>query len=182
MRQPSHRANGFTILEAALAAAMIAIAVASLFGLNSACLSLVRNAKESATAMLSNQQRIEQLRSCNWSQITDSAYITSSVMNTATQSGADISNATEVLRVTENGFLQGASAAYFEVTRAALGTSVTDSNSPSTVLGSRMLKVDVTLNWSTLGGRTRTRTTTSIIAKGGLTINETTTIAPTLTW
>jgi Tfp pilus assembly protein PilV len=183
---------GFTIVEAAIASVVVALFLGSMFALNSACLSLVRNSKESAEAMLSNQERVEQLRSCNWSQITDSAYWTdtinnpsyylTSILNAATQTGADLANATEIVRVTENNFLQGASAAYFEITRTPTGASITAQNNPSTLVTARMLKVNLTLNWNTLGGRARSRASTSVIARGGLTINETTTIAPTVTW
>lgn len=184
MKRPlsPHTTGGFTIVEAAFAAAISAIALASLFAFNSSCLSLVRNAKESASAMLSNQQRVEQMRSCNWSQITDKDYMSQSVMNAATQSGSSLGNATEIVRVTENAFLQGASACYYELTRAPSGTSLSAHYNETSLINSRMLKVNVTLSWTTLGGRARTRTSTAIIARGGLTINETTTIAPTVTW
>jgi Tfp pilus assembly protein PilE len=187
-----HTTGGFTIVEAAFASAIIAVALASMFAFNSACLSLVRNAKESAEAMLSNQQRVEQLRSCNWSALTDSSYWSDTANNTSywltnimdapTQSGAALSTGTEVVQVTENGFLQGASAASFQVTRTPAGPSLTSSDHPEKLVTARMLKVSVTLNWTTLGGRSRTRTSTAIIAKGGLTINETTTIAPSVQW
>lgn len=182
---------GFTILEAAFAAAIIAIALSSIFAFNTACLRLVRNAKESAEAMLSNQQRVEQLRSCNWSNVTDSSYWAdthnasywlTSIMDSATQSGAALSNATEVVTVTENGFLQALNPCYFTVTRTPSAATVTSKDHPENLVNSRMLKVDVNMTWNTLGGRTRTRTSTAIIARGGLTINETTVIAPDVNW
>jgi Tfp pilus assembly protein PilV len=183
--------GGFSIAETAVATLVIALFLGSMFALNSACLGLVRSSKDSAAAMLSNQERVEQMRSCNWSEVTDNAYWTdsnnasyylSNIMNTATQTGAALANASEVVRVTENGFLQGASAAYFQVTRTPSGVSVTAQNNPVTLVTARMLKVDITLNWTALGGRQRTRSSTTIIARGGLTINETTTIAPTVRW
>jgi Tfp pilus assembly protein PilV len=193
LSHPSKAARnaGFTIVETAVAAIVIALFLGSMFALNSACLSLVRNSKDSAAAMLSNQERVEQLRSCNWSEVTDNAYWVDSlnasyyltnIMNLATQTGAALSNATEIVRITENGFLQGASAAYFEVTRTPSGVTITAQNNPQTLVSARMLKIDITLNWSALGGRQRTRASTAIVARGGLTINETTTIAPTVRW
>lgn len=187
-----HTQAGFSIVEAAVAATVIAIFLGSMFTLSGACLSLVRNSKESAAAMLSDQQRVEQLRSCNWSQLTDSiywadtglnsSYYLANIIHTATQSGASLQNATEVVRITENEFLQGATAAFFEVTRTPSGAAITASNSPTKLFTARMLKVDVTINWNALGGRSRSRTTSAIIARGGLTINETTIIAPTVQW
>jgi Tfp pilus assembly protein PilV len=174
--------EGFSIVEAAMAMVVIALFLGSMFALNSACLSLVRNAKDSASAMLSNQERVEQLRSCNWSQITDKDYVNTTLMPDVTQTGLNIPNATEIVRVTENGFLQSATASYYEVTRTPSGTSISGASNPNLLLTARMLKVDVTLNWTAIGGRTRTRASTSVIARGGLTINETTTIAPTVNW
>lgn len=136
----THTEGGFTIVESAIAAMIIAIAIGSIFY---------------------TQQRVEQLRSRNWSEVTDSAYWSdptdnpsyylTSIMNDATQSGAALSNATEIVRLTENGFLQGATAAYFEVTRTPAGPSITAQNNPTSLLTARMLKVDATLNWRTLG-------------------------------
>ncbi len=192
MRRAFSTDAGFSVLEAAAAAGIIAIVLTSLFSFNSTCITLVRNSKESAEAMLSDQERVEQLRSCNWSEVTDSlywpdtvnntSYWLTNIVNTATQAGGSLGNATEIIRVTENGFLQGASASYFEVTRTTTGASITAQNNPVNLVTARMLKIDITLNWTTLGGRTRTRTSTATIARGGLTINETTTIAPSVKW
>lgn len=189
-------------MEVALAAGIIAIAVSGMFAFNSGCLSLVRNAKESAAAMLSNQQRVEQLRSWNWKTLTDYDYwsdpvnVTSfwltGLMNAPTQSGAALTNATEVVRVTENGFLQSPNnPAYFEVTRTPAGVSVTAQNNPLTLYTSKMIKVDVTLTWNTTlsgrdstgtKGRQRTRNSTAIIAQGGIIYDVSATLAPNFNW
>ena len=184
MKFPKRKSqDAFTLIEAAVASMVIAIFLGSMFTLNSACLSLVRNAKDSAAAMLSNQERVEQLRSCNWSQITDRFYIRDTVMSQATQTGQALSNATEIVRITEQGFLPAnTTPAMFEVTRTPNGASFSGANDNRNTIDSRMLKIDITVNWHALGGRSRSRSSTSVIAKGGLTINETTTIAPSVNW
>jgi hypothetical protein len=160
----THSESGLTIVESGVAAMVIAIAIGSIFALNSACLRLARNAKDSAVAMLSNQERVEQMRSCNWSEITDENYMSQSVMNAPTQTGAALGNATEIIRVTQNGFIPtGSTASYFEITRTPTTTSITAENNPDTVINSRMPKVDVTLNWNTLFGTTEQTTNMSIL-------------------
>jgi Tfp pilus assembly protein PilV len=203
MRRPPNLANaGFSIMEVALAAGIIAIAVSGMFAFNSGCLSLVRNAKESAAAMLSNQQRVEQLRSWNWKTLTDYDYwsdpvnVTSfwltGLMDAPTQSGAALSNASEVVRVTENKFLQSPNnPAYFEVTRTPTSVSITAQNNPLTLYTSKMIKVDVTLTWNTTlsgrdstgtKGRQRSRNSTAIIAQGGIIYDASATLAPDFNW
>jgi Tfp pilus assembly protein PilV len=196
MKRPLKQADaGFSIMEAAFAAGIIAIALSSMFAFNSACLLLVRNAKESAAAMLSNQQRVEELRSWNWKFLTDNDYWAdpanpktttsfwlASLMNVPTESGAALNNATEVVTVTENGFLQGATAASFQVTRNSSGASLTDSNNPVSLYTAKMLKIDVTLSWKALGGRNRSRKSSAIIAYGGLIYNVNSISAPNYNW
>jgi|ERR1043166_8809886 Tfp pilus assembly protein PilV len=192
MKCSNNNSAGFSVAEAAFAAAIIAIALSSMFTFSSSCLRLVRNAKESSEAMLSNQQRIEQLRGWNWKFITDydywldpghtSSFWLTSLMNAGTRSGAQLTNATETVTVTENGFLQGATPASFQVVRTPTGVSIASSTTPDKLYTAKMLKIDVLLTWQTLGGRDRSRSSSALIAYGGLIYSANSTLSPNYTW
>ena len=175
MKAPLRNATaGFSVVEAAVAAGIMVVALGSMFAFNSACLSLVRNAKESAASMLSNQQRVEELRGWNWKFITDSDYWVdpahtpsfwvSNLMNAPRNPARRSTMLPRWFALPKMDFCnKPAMPPISEVTRTPSGVSVTAQNNPSTLYTSKMVQIDVTLSWKALGGRSRSRSSSAII-------------------
>src|SRR5438045_8274509 len=62
--------DGFTLVEAMVAAILVAICFASLFELNAMCLRFIDSSKESLAALQSVQDRTEALRNCAFFDLT----------------------------------------------------------------------------------------------------------------
>src|ERR1700694_4963392 len=74
----------FTLVENVFALALVAISFVALFSLNGQCLYMLNSGRGAVFATQSMQDRVEALRNCTWSQLTDASYIQSSVLNSST--------------------------------------------------------------------------------------------------
>jgi type II secretory pathway pseudopilin PulG len=150
----------FTFIENVFAMAIIAIFFVAVFALNTQCLYLLNSGRGAAFATESMQDRLEQLRNCTWSQLTDASYIQSSVLNSSTNGMQNLGQVTET--VTVNAY----------PTPLTPPTSVVRSNGSASTVSSNasiangdMVRVDVVLAWTRLGNRARTEAMTTVIAK-----------------
>ena len=62
--------DGFSLVEAVFACALVAVFFIGIFGLNSQCLLFANSSKELMSAGQSLQARMEQLRAANWATVT----------------------------------------------------------------------------------------------------------------
>ncbi|MFL6521490.1 MAG: hypothetical protein ACJ8NS_14815 [Chthoniobacterales bacterium] len=161
MKRPSKlRFRGTTLTETMVGLLLLAAFFASIFELNAVCLRYIDATKESVAALQNLQDRAEMLRNLAFADLTNPATVRT-LLATAPNAAPFAQKATEVVKIsafpTPNGVTQ--------FTRTPTGTVTTDST--ATDLGRQLVKVDVSVAWRmTLGGRSRTEQTTTIISNG----------------
>ena len=182
-RPPSRRGrrtrrDGFTVVEAAVAGAIIILFLTSLFALNSTVMRLLGSAAETASASQDLQQRVEQIRLANWSQITDSSWVQTNLLGTQTDASINLPGLQETITVTAYVSPSTAPAAIkttaapspFTVTRASTGV-VTVSQGASipaaAMVNQDMVQVDLTIIWPGWN-RQRSRALTTIVSRWGI--------------
>ncbi len=151
---------GTTLTETMVGLLLLASFFASIFELNAVCLRYIDATKESVAALQNVQDRAEMLRNLAFADLTNPATV-QTLMATAPNAAPFAQKATETVKIsafpTPNGVTQ--------FTRTPTGTVTTDSI--ATDLGRQLVKVDVSVAWRmTLGGRSRTEQTTTIISNG----------------
>ncbi len=152
--------TGTTLPEILVAILLFAGFCGSIFELNAVCLRYIDASKESVAALESVHDRCEVLRNLAFTDLTNTSYLQN--LLAASPNGSEFcKKATEVVTLraypTANGITQ--------FTRTPDG-AVTN-NSVATDLGSTLVQADVSTSWTmTLGGRTRSEQTTTIISNG----------------
>jgi Tfp pilus assembly protein PilV len=157
-KQTSH--SGMTLVEVMLAVLLVATFFASIFELNAVCLRYVDATKESIAALQSVHDRCEKLRNLVFTDLTSTSYL-QTLLATAPNNSDFCNKASETVKIrafpTANGITQ--------LTRSPQGAVTVDSTATS--LGSSLVQVDVITTWNmTLGGRSRTEQTSTIISAG----------------
>ncbi len=160
------RSAGFTLIEAAIAVAIVAIGFLGAFATVLQAGKMVSAAEEEALVMSSLEQRMDQLRLLQWPALTDGTGITSTVwtarpeamtgitvsQETITISGSDV-GITQILTATWNGTSS-------PTTSFSIGTALS---------GATAVKVVSTLTWTgRRSGRTQTRGIITVISRGGI--------------
>ena len=149
-----------TFPEILVAVLLFAGFCGSIFELNAVCLRYIDASKESVAALESVHDRCEVLRNLAFIDLTTTSYLQNLLATPA--NGSDFcKKATEVVMLraypTANGITQ--------FTRTPGG--VVTNNSVANDLGSTLVQADVSTSWTmTLGARTRTEQTTTIISNG----------------
>ena len=157
----THLTAAFTLVENAFALAIAGLFFVGLYALNTQCLYMVNSGREAAAAEQSAQDRLEQLRNCTWTQLTDASYLRDNVLNASTTGARNLDSVTET--VTLNAYPTALSPA-ITVVRSGGTASVTSSN--ASVANSDIVRVDLTLAWRAgPGGRSRTQAMTTLIAQ-----------------
>ncbi len=174
-RARRHGRGGFTVVEAAVAGAIIILFLTSLFALNSTMMRVLGAAAETASASQDLQQRVEQVRLANWSQITDCNWVQANLLATPTDASINLPGLQETLTVTP--YVSPSSSApttalppAFTVTRAAAGTvTVTPAGSTtSTAMANlEMVRIDLTITWPGWS-RQRNRALTTLVSRWGI--------------
>ena len=172
---PSRRSQaGFTVLEAGVAGAIVTLFLASLFALNSNMMHLLRAAAEAANASQSLQQRVEEVRLANWTQITDPTWVQGSLLHTITDASVNLPGLTETLTVSPYTSPSSTPAASpppgFTVMRNPDGTVTANPAAyayTAALARQEMLEVDLTVTWPSLY-RTRTRSLTTLVSIWGI--------------
>jgi Tfp pilus assembly protein PilV len=152
--------RGTTLPETAVALVLLVTFFASLFELNAVCLRYIDATKESVAALQDVQDRAEMLRNLAFTDLTNPASV-QALIAAPPNAAPFAQKATETVKIssfpTPNGVTQ--------FTRTPAGTVTTDS--VATDLGKQLVQVEVSVAWTmTLGGRSRTEQTTSIISNG----------------
>lgn len=153
---------------------VITIAFAALFGANSRAMGILKSAKQASVASKCLQQRIEQLRNYNWTQVTDSSAL-QDLYSSPPLPSIELPGFQEKLTVTafspastsgnqSNGpDLNNA----IKITRSAAGLVTQVSDNPNLTV-EKTVRIDVQIQWPGPGGAMRTRETSVIIANGGI--------------
>jgi hypothetical protein len=136
----------------------------AIYALNSQCLYTLNSGRKAFSASEALQDRMEQLRSCKWSQITDANYLKNSVLNTASSDSAFLNSCTET--VTVSAYPVPSPAQSFTVTRQANGSVPTPTTNAAVANGD-LVRIDVTLDWmSSPGNRARSAAICTVYGEG----------------
>ena len=159
------RTRGFTIVETLITTVIAAAGIGAAMALNGAHLRLVHSSRASNAATLALQERVEQMRLGNWRKITNVDYLKDTILASAPKSAAPLDKPTEKIII--SAYPDPAAANRLIVERNANGQRVTISAGEG--LGSqRLAQVELSIAWMGEGGRTRMRSTTTVISNGGI--------------
>ena len=149
MRLPcsSRSKTGFTFVETLFAVGLVATFFVTLFAVSSQCMYFVNASRELLIAGQTAQSRLDQVRNCTWTQLTDANYIANNILNTAVNGSSSLGTVTEV--VTINAFPTAVSPA-MQITRSGGTTTINSTN--STIASGDMATINVLLSWSAAPG------------------------------
>ena len=165
-RAVTHAVRGATILEAVFAGAIMALFMGGLFELNGRNMQMLKSGKESFAATVILEERLEQLRSGKWSDITSPAYL-QTILATPARSADQLSSVAEQIVISDYPAASPAAVAN-TVARSPSG-SVSIISSNAALAKEDLVRADVRITWKgTPGGRTRVRDISTVIADRGL--------------
>lgn len=157
---------GFSLIEVCFAAALLALLSTGVMAVHSQVLGLLRNCKDNISASQALQQRVEQMRIANWSQITDANQISALLQNLPMPSISGLGAPKEVITVTP--YPEKAGVDPVQVTRQQGTVQVISNN--SALKGELIVQIDIRLSWKGFpNNRARIRGTTVLFAQGGIT-------------
>lgn len=156
--------SAFSFLEVMAAAGLVAIFLVGAFTANARGMYMLRCAKETGGASKVLQQRMEQLRACSWTEVTDAATL-QAIYATAPDSWESCNKLSETLTIAPWPTVTGPST--ITVTRSSSGVAAIAADNDALVDGPAVL-VTTRISWTGTGNRTRTRETCTVIANGGL--------------
>ena len=166
------------MVDVLVAVLVVGVAFAGVFAANSRAMSLVKSAKQAAVASKCLQQRIEQIRNYNWSQLIDYVAM-QDLYSTPPLPSIELPGFSE--QVTVSGFTAATSGSAsdaptgtpLQITRGTDGT-VTLVSDNSGLATQKIVRVDVRITWPGPGGTfgpnhdQRVRETSVLIANGGI--------------
>jgi prepilin-type N-terminal cleavage/methylation domain-containing protein len=163
MRVINIRQRGFTLVEVLVAVALLGAIFVTIFELNARCLRFIDASKEAVGALQGVQDRVEQLRSLLFTDLTNATTL-QTLMTTPSNGSAFAQNATEVITLSAYPTPIGTT----QITRGPGASATPTINSTDSSLSSATLvKVNVTYTWTTtFGGQSRSEQTETIISAG----------------
>jgi type II secretory pathway pseudopilin PulG len=158
------RKTGFTMMETSIAVGMLGIFVAILITVSSNVLNLLRTSKDNVSASQNLQQRSEQLRLMNWTQVVSADSMKTDLLFAPTPSVSGLSAPIETITVSP-----------YPAKAGFIPAKVKRENGAATVITSNpllkdqpMVRVDLTLSWSGFPRkRDRVRSTSILVARPG---------------
>ena len=180
-KMPARHERGTTLVEVAVAGALLVLALASLYALYG---TTVKEAKGGDTAAIAEQNsiaRIDQIRNLNVVQYhhpsttTDPHIAALLTMPTSSDNASTISR--EVISIypaavppfpapTPSPSPTPDSTPFFSVTKIGTETPLISPSTPPTILGEKLIRVEVTTEWVT-SGTTHQRQLSTLISKSG---------------
>jgi hypothetical protein len=180
-KMPARHERGTTLVEVAVASALLVLALASLYGL---CGTTVKEAKGGDIAAIAEQNcsaRIDQIRNLNWYNTTnptttDPSNIAGLLYN-STSSDNTSAISREVISIypaavppfpapTPSPSPTPNSTPFFSVTKIGTETPLVSPSTPPTIVGEKLIRVEVTTEWVT-SGTTHQRQLSTLISKSG---------------
>jgi type II secretory pathway pseudopilin PulG len=176
-RTPAQHERGTTLVEVAVAGALLVLALAGVYALYG---TTVNEAKAGDTAAIAEQNsiaRIDQIRNLTWNHTTDPSYI-AALLVTPTSSDNASTISREVIRIYPAAVPQTlplpanpspsptpGSTPFFSVTKSP-GVSPTPPSSFPPTSGEKLIRVEVTTEWVT-SATTHQRQLSTLISKSG---------------
>ena len=153
-------------MEAVFAGTLIALFLGGVFEMNARNLQVLKMGKESFAATVALEERLEQLRSGKWSDITSPAYL-QTILTDPPGSASQLPALSEQISVSAYPAAAPAGAAN-SVTRSSAGAvKVMSSNAALTTQA--LVRADLRVTWAgSPGGRTRVRELSTVIGDRGL--------------
>ena len=181
-KMPARHERGTTLVEVAVAGALLVLAFASLYALYG---TTVKEAKGGDTAAIAEQNcsaRIDQIRNLNWynttnpSTTTDPSNIAGLLYNSTSSDNASAISR-EVISIypaavppfpapTPSPSPTPNSTPFFSVTKIGTETALISPSTPPTIVGEKLIRVEVTTEWVT-SGTTHQRQLSTLISKSG---------------
>jgi uncharacterized protein (TIGR02598 family) len=156
--------EGFTLVEAMMAAGVAALFLGSLFAINTASMGTIKMARESAAASQVLQQRVESMRIANWHQITDANWIQANLLNADAPGSDDLKAPSETLTISPYG---SGNVGNTQLTRTNGSAVITQTN--TTLLNENAIMVVWAISYTGApNDRSITRQTVAILGKGGV--------------
>jgi hypothetical protein len=161
------------MIDVLAAVIVIGLGLATLFAANSRAVSMLRSAKQAAVASKCLQQRIEQIRNYNWTQVTDATAMLG-LYGTPPLPSVELPGFSE--QVTISAFTPGASGTvspdkvgpFLQITRDANGNVAQVLPDNPNLVDGASVRVDVQITWPNANGGNRMRETSVIISNGGI--------------
>jgi hypothetical protein len=164
MRRRQTQQTGFALIECAIAAAISAMFLGSLFLMNSSAMDTIQMARESACASQVLQQRIESMRIANWHQVTDANWLVANLLNADAPGASLLKNMSETLILVPYG---SSTVGNTQLSRTNGAVNIVANN--SALLGENAIKIIWTVNYTAVpNDRIISRQVVVILAKGGV--------------
>ena len=153
--------EGFTFVENLIAMVIVVLFFAALFAVNSQGIYLLNSGREAIVASVCLRDRVEQLRNCTWTQLTDSTYLRTSVFNSAPVGASNLGTLTETITINSYPIAVNPP---ISVVRSNGAASVVTTN--AAIASGTLVRIDDTLSWTAgPGGRSRRQATSTLMAK-----------------
>ncbi|MGV3531281.1 MAG: hypothetical protein ACO1QR_02850 [Chthoniobacteraceae bacterium] len=167
--------DGTTVVEAVVCVAVIGIALGALMTLNGNQLRLVKVGRETNSASLVVQERVEKLRTISWPDLVDSSHMKSSFLEVDAKAAPILQGITE--KVVISSFPASTSTTPMEL-KKTYGAAATVVNGGSGLLDEKLVRVDLTLGWKGADGQNHTRAISTLLAKSGVNRNDVPAMGP----
>ncbi len=150
------------MIDCLVAVAIVGLFFSALYGICSQSLGVLNTGRDLASAQQYSQYRLEQLRNCKWAQVTDSAYLRASVLDSAPPGSPLAGRVTETLTINS---YPTALAPAIQISRPPAGPANPVSVNTAVADGD-LAQVNLLLNWPARRGRaSRTVSTTFIVSR-----------------
>lgn len=162
----SHQASqsGFTLIESAIAAAISALFLGSIFLMNTSAMGTIKMARDAACASQVLQQRIESMRIANWHQVTDANWLQTNLLNTDAPGSSELKNLSETLTLSPYG---SSTVGNTQLTRANGSATIVANN--TALLTENAVEIVWIVNYTAApNDRPASRQAVAILAKGGV--------------
>ncbi len=156
----SQSQDALTFPEVLTTVVLLSVFFAAIFEINAVCLRYISASKENVAALQLAQDRTEVLRNLAFRDLTDPAFLQG--LMAAPANASDLgTRTTETIRLSAYPTPNGVT----KLTRQVNGTVTLDST--ATTLGTTLVQVEVTTNWTTtFGQRARSEQITTLISNG----------------
>jgi uncharacterized protein (TIGR02598 family) len=159
----SRRQTGIALVESVMAIGLVGLFIAILIILSSNVLGLLRSSKDNMSASHVLQQRLEQLRSENWQQLTSGGHLAAEPLALDVESASGLSDRVE--KFTVSAYPPKADFTPIQLVRQNGVTSLISGN--AAMVDERMVRVDVSVKWRGFPNhRAHERAATVVIAQG----------------
>jgi len=148
-KTPKRGCDGFSLVEAVFACALVAVFFIGIFGLNSQCLLFANSSRELMSAGQSLQARMEQLRALTWTKITDATAI-QTLLTPAVSPTNSLGAVTEAVTIYKYPPPANPTPTPIQLTRVANGTAnvtPTINTTNATLASGDMVQVNMKWTW-----------------------------------